>query len=101
MARPPHRCGRLYHHPGCLSRPGSGLGGVFIITGAVMWFAGPARTDILLWMAFIHDVAFVVAGIMFFLHLYLSVFYHRAAASWKAMATGRVSAAYARSHHGK
>jgi len=52
-------------------------------------------------MVFIHDVAFITTGTMFFVHVYLSVFHPMMAEAWDSMAKGRVSAEYARKHHGK
>ena len=81
------------------------FGGVFVITGLIMWFArGAAPAALLQWMVFIHDIAFIVTGTMLFVHIYMS--FHPVArplktGAWSSMARGRVSAEYAKSHHGK
>ena len=76
------------------------FGGLFIVTGLIMWFApGPAALQ--QWMVFIHDVAMIFTGAMFLLHIYLGVLHPMMTEAWRAMATGRVSADYARTHHGR
>lgn len=82
------------------------FGLVFLITGAVMWFAKTAAPPALLqWMVFIHDVAFIVVGVMFFVHIYMSVVHPLVrplrTGAWSSMARGKVSVDYAKSHHGK
>ena len=82
------------------------FGGIFIITGAPMWFGKEAAPAALLqWMVLIHDVAFIVTGAMFFVHIYLSVIHPlmgpTRTGAWSSMARGKVSAEYAKSHHGK
>ena len=78
---------------------------VFVITGAVMWFGKEAvPAAVLQWMVFIHDVAFIVTGAMFFVHVYMA--FHPLmgplhTGSWSSMARGKVSVEYAKSHHGK
>ena len=81
------------------------FGLVFVITGAIMWFAKDAAPAALLqWSTFIHDVAFIVTGCMLFVHIYLS--FHplmrpTRIGAWSSMARGKVSVEYAKSHHGK
>jgi len=78
------------------------FGILFIITGAIMWFAkASAAPAVLQWMIFIHDVAFIVTGSMFFLHIYMGVFHPLMNESWNAMTSGKISIEYAKSHHGK
>lgn len=75
---------------------------IFIITGAIMWFAkNAAPSAVLQWMVFIHDVAFIVTGAMLFVHIYLSVAHPLMKGAWDSMAKGKVTAEYARNHHGK
>jgi formate dehydrogenase subunit gamma len=75
---------------------------IFVITGAVMWFAKEAApASALQWMVFVHDVSFIVTGAMLFVHIYLGVFHPLMTESWGAMAGGRISAEYARAHHEK
>jgi formate dehydrogenase subunit gamma len=78
------------------------FGIIFLITGAVMWFAkASAPSAVLQWMVFIHDVSFIVTGAMLLLHIYMGVFHPLMTESWKAMTSGKISTEYAKSHHGK
>lgn len=78
------------------------FGILFVATGAVMWFAKDAALPAFLqWMVLIHDIAFIVAGAMFFVHIYLAVFHPLMTEAWGSMVRGKISAEYARSHHGK
>jgi len=73
------------------------FGIIFVITGAVMWFAkASAPPAALQWMVFVHDVAFIVTGAMFFVHIYTGVFHPLMTESWNAMTTGKISAEYAK-----
>ena len=77
------------------------FGVVFVITGLIMWFAKTtAPAAVLQWMVFIHDVAFIVTGAMLFLHIYLGVIHPLMTESWGAMVRGKISAGYAKKHHG-
>jgi formate dehydrogenase subunit gamma len=78
------------------------FGILFVITGAVMWFAkASAPAAVLQWMIFIHDVSFIAAGAMFFVHIYNAVFHPVFDEAWSAMTGGKISVEYARKHHGK
>jgi len=82
------------------------LGPVFLITGIIMWaFKTVAPPLLLQWMVFLHDVAFIATGGMFFVHIYMSVVHPLVrplrTGAWSSMAHGKVSTEYARSHHGK
>lgn len=78
------------------------LGGLFFITGLIMWvFKEAAPGALLEWMVLVHDVAFIAAGCMFFVHIYLSVIHPLMKGSLNSMTKGKVSADYAKSHHGK
>jgi formate dehydrogenase subunit gamma len=78
------------------------FGILFVITGAIMWFAkASAPPAALQWMAFIHDVSFIATGCMFFLHIYLGVFHPAMTEAWKSMTGGKISTEYAKAHHGK
>ena len=79
---------------------------VFFITGLIMWaFKTVASPGLLQWALFIHDVAFIVTGSMFFVHIYLSVIHPLMrplrTGAWSSMARGKVSVDYAKSHHAK
>src|SRR3972149_301653 len=76
------------------------FGAVFIVTGLIMWFVS-APAALLQWMVFVHDVAMIFTGAMFLLHLYLGVLHPMMTEAWRSMTTGRVSADYARTHHGR
>jgi cytochrome b subunit of formate dehydrogenase len=56
-------------------------------------------------MVFLHDVAFIATGLMFFVHIYMSVVHPLVrplrTGAWNSMARGKVSVDYARSHHAK
>ncbi|MFC2058693.1 formate dehydrogenase subunit gamma [Chloroflexota bacterium] len=71
-------------------------GVVFIITGGFMWFGTIAP-----WMLLIHDISFIIAGGMLFVHIYLGVFHPMMTESWRAMTAGKISSEYAKSHHYK
>ena len=76
-------------------------GVVFVITGLIMWFfKGIVPPVVLQWSLFLHDLTFIVAICMFFLHFQLSVFHPRMDESLLSMVDGKVSGVYAKSHHG-
>ena len=82
------------------------FGVIFVITGLIMAaFKTVAPAALLQWMVFIHDIAFIATGCMLFVHIYLSVAHPLMrplrTGAWSSMARGKVSAEYARSHHGK
>jgi len=78
------------------------FGVIFVITGLVMWFAKTtAAPGVLQWMTFVHDVAFIVTGAMFLLHIYLGVFHPMMTEAWSSMVGGKVSTEYAKKHHAR
>jgi formate dehydrogenase subunit gamma len=82
------------------------FGIVFVITGLIMWFFKEiAPSWLLQWSVLVHDLAFIATGSMFFVHIYLSVIHPLMrplrTGAWSSMARGKVSAQYAKSHHGK
>jgi formate dehydrogenase subunit gamma len=78
------------------------FGVIFVITGATMWFGKPsAPPAVLQWMVFVHDVSFIVAGAMFFVHIYNGVFHPLFNEAWSAITGGKITAAYAQKHHAK
>ena len=82
------------------------FGAVFVITGLVLWFLnGIAPAGLMRWMVLIHDIAFIGTGCMLFIHIYLSAIHPLMrplrTGAWSSMARGKVSAEYAKSHHGK
>ena len=77
-------------------------GVIFTITGLIMWFAKTsAPAAVLQWMVFLHDVAFILAGTMLLLHIYLGLFHPLMNEAWKAIYKGTVSVEYAKKHHAK
>ena len=75
---------------------------VFVITGFVMWFLkGAVPSAVFQWCLLLHDVTFIVAVCMFFLHFHLAVLHPRMDESILSMYDGKVSGVYAKSHHGK
>ena len=78
------------------------FGIIFVITGLIMWFAKTtAAPGLLQWMTFIHDVAFIVTGAMFLLHIYLGVFHPMMTEAWSSITGGKISEEYAKKHHAK
>ena len=63
-----------------------------------MWFATGTAVQ---WMVIIHDISFIVTGSMLFLHIYLGVFHPMMKEALQSIVSGKISAEYARSHHGK
>jgi formate dehydrogenase subunit gamma len=78
------------------------FGALFIITGLLMWFGKTALAGAFLqWMVFLHDVSFIVTGCMLFVHIYLSLLHPMMTEAMQSMLSGKISAEYAKSHHGK
>ena len=78
------------------------FGTAFVITGLIMWFGKTALApSVLLWTVFLHDIAFIVTGVMLFVHIYLGVLHPLMTESWRAMAKGKISSEYAKTHHAK
>jgi formate dehydrogenase subunit gamma len=77
-------------------------GVLFTITGLVMWFAKTtASAAVLQWMVLIHDIAFILAGSMLLLHIYLGIIHPLMTEAWKAIYKGTISVGYAKKHHAK
>lgn len=73
----------------------------FMVSGAIMWFHGDSVSDgIFNSSAFAHELSFVIGGTMVLVHMFRSI-HPRMTESLSSMITGKVSADYARSHHGK
>jgi formate dehydrogenase subunit gamma len=78
------------------------FGTAFVITGLIMWFGKTTLApSVLLWTVFLHDIAFIVTGVMLFVHIYLGVLHPMMTESWRAMAKGKISSEYAKTHHAK
>lgn len=77
-------------------------GVIFVITGMIMWvFKGIVSPGTFQAMVIIHDIAFILAGSMFLVHLSLAVFHPRMSEALHSMITGKASVQYVKSHHGK
>lgn len=81
------------------------FGPIFTITGILMWFLKAFIPSALFqWCVFIHDVSFIVVGLMFLVHIYLGVLHplmRQHGGSFRAMVNGHITKEYAASHHGK
>lgn len=82
------------------------FGPVVALTGLIMWvFKTTASAELLQFMVLLHDLAFLVLSLMFFVHIYMSVAHPLVrplrTGAWSSMVRGKVSAEYAKSHHGK
>jgi formate dehydrogenase subunit gamma len=75
-------------------------GVIFLVSGALMLSnsLGPA---VFRWAVIAHDVAFIVALLMFLVHIYLGVIHPRMTESLRSMLDGKISRKYARSHYGR
>ncbi|MFO8102048.1 MAG: cytochrome b/b6 domain-containing protein [Dehalococcoidia bacterium] len=79
-----------------------GTGVVFVATGAMMWFwRGDLSEAIFQWTMFAHGLAFILALIMLFVHIYMGAIHPRMSESFKSILIGRISPTYARHHYGK
>ncbi|MFC2015291.1 formate dehydrogenase subunit gamma [Chloroflexota bacterium] len=77
-------------------------GFVFLATGAIMWFLKETvSSEIFLWCQIVHDIAFVMAFLMLFVHIYLGIIHPRMTESLRSMMDGKISETYARHHYGK
>ena len=78
------------------------FGLLFAISGLTMWFAiTTASPGLLDAMTIIHDVSFIVTGVMFLVHVYNGVFHPMFNESWSAITGGTISEEYAKKHYGK
>jgi formate dehydrogenase subunit gamma len=77
-------------------------GVVFSVSGITMlFFKTTASAVVLKWMIFSHDIAFIVAGAMLFLHIYLGLFHPMMTEAWKSIYKGTISVEYAKKHHAR
>jgi len=78
---------------------------LFLITGALMWFFKDLLPSaVFQWSLYIHDISFIICGVMLIVHVYLSALHplmRRQGGSFRAMVDGTVTTEYAKSHHGK
>lgn len=79
-----------------------GTGVVFLVTGAIMWFArGSVSAGVFQWCMIIHGIAFIAALAMLFVHIYLGALHPRMSESFRSMLSGKISPTYAKHHYGK
>jgi len=79
-----------------------GTGIVFVVTGAIMWFArGSISEAAFQWCMIVHGIAFIVALAMLFVDIYLGALHPRMTESFRSMLSGKISPTYARHHYGK
>ncbi|MFC1973798.1 formate dehydrogenase subunit gamma [Chloroflexota bacterium] len=75
---------------------------IFVVTGIIMWFLkGIVPAGLFQGMIILHDIAFIAVGCFFMVHFALSVLHPKMTESMRSMVGGKVSAEYAKSHHGK
>ncbi|MFN7065462.1 MAG: formate dehydrogenase subunit gamma [Aquificaceae bacterium] len=72
---------------------------VFLITGIIMWFPESFSIGVVRLSIFLHEVAFIVVGAGFIVHLYMTTI--GVPGSLSSMITGNVSALWAMRHHPK
>jgi formate dehydrogenase subunit gamma len=79
-----------------------GTGILFVASGFVMWFfKDSAPTGLFQWCVIVHDVAFLLAFLMFLVHIYTGAIHPRMSESFRSMLDGKISKKYAKSHYGK
>ena len=73
---------------------------VFVVTGIPMWFMkGAIPPTVFQGLLIIHDLAFIIATVMFMVHFYLAVVHPLMWQGLVSMRYGVVSESYARHHH--
>ncbi len=82
------------------------FGPIFLVTGVINWFFAPVvPSAVVSWAHIFHNISFIATGTMLFIHIYLSVLdplvIPGISCSFSAMATGKVTESYARTHHPK
>ncbi len=77
-------------------------GCVLATTGTVMWvFKSEISINTYQRVLQIHDLVFIIVGVMLLVHIYMSVFYPGNGESLRSMLDGKVSPQYAKSHYRK
>jgi len=75
---------------------------LLLLTGILLWFfKNIFPSAVFQWSVFAHDVFFIAVGTFFLVHLYLSVLHPLMRGIFWSMVGGKVSAKYAKAHHGK
>ncbi|ADC89594.1 formate dehydrogenase, gamma subunit [Thermocrinis albus DSM 14484] len=72
---------------------------VFLLSGIVMWFPGSFPSYVVRVAIVLHDVAFIIVGAGFIVHVYMGTI--GVPGSLSGMITGKVSALWAMYHHPK
>jgi formate dehydrogenase subunit gamma len=74
----------------------------FLVTGIIMWaFKGQVSAGVFNASVLVHDLCLITGGAMLLVHMYLGAIHPRMTESLRSMITGKASAEYAKSHHGK
>lgn len=72
------------------------------VTGLIMWFGkGSVSSEAFIWLAFGHDVFFILFAAMTLLHMYLGAVHPYMTESLRSMITGVIPARFAKTHYGK
>ena len=75
---------------------------LFLISGLIMLFLKDiVASGVFQWAVIAHDVAFIVAFLMFLVHIYTGVVHPRMSESFRSMLDGKISVSYAKNHYGK
>ena len=79
-----------------------GTGILFFVSGLIMWFFKDTVTPgVFQWCVIAHDVAFLLAFLMFLVHIYTGAIHPRMTESFRSMLDGKITKKYAKSHYGK
>jgi formate dehydrogenase subunit gamma len=74
---------------------------IFIITGLILWFfKGTVPPEVIQYSLLLHDIAFILSICFLFIHVQLAVLHPRMDEGILSIVDGKVSAEYAKSHHG-
>jgi formate dehydrogenase subunit gamma len=74
---------------------------IFIITGLILWFfKGTVPPEVIQYSLLLHDIAFILSICFLFIHIQLAVLHPRMDEGILSIVDGKVSAEYAKSHHG-
>ena len=75
---------------------------LFLLSGFIMWFfKGTVPPGVFQWCVITHDVAFLLALLMFLVHIYMGSVHPVMNESFRSMLDGKISKKYAKSHYGK
>ena len=77
-------------------------GVLFFVSGLIMWFfKDTIPVGLFQWCVIAHDVAFLIAFLMFLVHIYMAALHPTMTESFRSILDGKVSRNYAKSHYGK